>query len=440
MSHSGWLCLGGTEIVNQERVSTYAAAGWKPERWVIDKCNSCGPEIAYALEEPNGLYSNPGSDKAPWFSGSEPDSFDFGGLYVLAITGLGPGQFTRSSTQRASGLGAVFGPGVQASPLIVVTGLLLGRTCCAVEYGYRWLSNVLRGSCGADCDGDDLAFLDCCPEWCDDSPEFTSYADCMEPFLRTMKNVTLVAAPVITARYGGSCGCDGAAIMQVQFTLSAGQPCVFRPPTEVESGVAFNLDEVTPCPTWIPTDPGTPCLGTNCAEPADCLADPLCAPPAKPPVPPPPSNPCICNPFQTVSACIDLPSTAIPEFAEGVPIIEVSSGSDELRQVKMRFIPNPLGLPVDELDPCTACGEVTLSRIPPFSTFRMDGMERTVTILCPGDAVADATPLLGVADGRLPFRFPEIACSSAYTMCVEADSVTVAPDASISLSIAVREC
>ena len=30
MGHSGYACLGGMELWNQERVATYAANGWKP--------------------------------------------------------------------------------------------------------------------------------------------------------------------------------------------------------------------------------------------------------------------------------------------------------------------------------------------------------------------------------------------------------------------------
>jgi hypothetical protein len=107
----------------------------------------------------------------------------------------------------------------------------------------------------------------------------------------------------------------------------------------------------------------------------------------------------------------------------------------------MTFIPNPLGQPIDDLDPCAACGEVTLSRIPAGASFVMDGTTRTVTIDCPGSGPTDASPLLGQGGGQLPFRFPEIACGGTpYVLCVTADATSVAADASVSASIAVREC
>jgi hypothetical protein len=444
--HPGWLCLGGVEIVNQDRAATYAANGWAPSGWELSGCDTCGPDFALALEENNGQYSNPGSDVAPWFSTTEPNSFDFGGLYVTSVDGLGPGVSTRSLTSRATGRGSFIGPEIQAAPEIVVTGLLFGRTSCAVAYGFRWLTMALKGSaCANGCDGDDLTFLDCCPGLCDDAPGFVSYADCLDPHIRTLKGVQLIASPRVTTEYGDSCSCctNSASLMQVTFTLAASQPCVYRDPVAVSTDVLFDLEDISPCVIWTLIDSDDDCLANNdpCAAPADCLADPFCPPPLAPPTAPAPSNPCICLPLQTVRSCTTIDPIDIPEWAEGDLIITIKAGSADLRQLSMTFIPNPLGQPVDDLDPCTACGEVTLSRIPAGASFVMDGTTRTVTIDCPGSGPTDAGSLLGSAGGQLPFRFPEIACGGTpYVLCVTADATSVAADASVSAAIAVREC
>lgn len=443
-SHDGWACLGGIELWNQDRASTYAANGWAPQGWELSGCDTCGPDFALALEETNGRYSNPGSDRAPWFSTTEPNSFDFGGLYVTSVDGLGPGPSTRSLTNRATGRGSFIGPEVQESPQVVVTGLLFGRTSCAVAYGYRWLTMALKGSaCGDGCDGDDLTFLDCCPGLCDDAPGFVSFAECLDPHIRTLKGVQMISSPKITAEYGDACSCcpDSAALLQVTFTLAATRPCVYRDPVAVATDVPFDL---TPsgCVVWTLIDADDECPNQDpCSAPADCLTDPFCPQPVAPPTPPAPSNPCICLPLQTVQACVTIDAVDIPEWAEGDPIITINAGSKDMRQVTMTFIPNPLNQPIEDLDPCTACGEVTLSRIPAGSSFVMDGTTRTVTIDCPGSGPADAGALLGSTGGTLPFRFPEIACGgTAYVLCVTADAMSVAADASISAAIAVREC
>ena len=390
--HPGWLCLGGAEIVNQERVSTYAQA-MNCSGATIQNCDSCGPQMAVALEDPNGVYTDPVTDEAPWYSVTEPESADFAGFYALNITGLQPGDISRTSTARATGRGAFLGPETQANAQVVVTGLLLGKTPCAVAYGYRWLRMTLRGSaCSDGCTGEDLSFLDCCPTWDDDPVED------IEPHLRTLKGVQLLSSPQITGQFGDSCAChESAGMLQVTFTL-AGGPCVFRPPVEVVTDVPFDLENPEPCVTWVPIGEGDACPASDdpCAPPPDCIVDPSCPPPPAPPSAPVPQNPCICTALQLVKACADIPTGTIPEFAEGVPIIRINSGSAALRQVNMTFIPNPFNQPVEDLDPCNACGEVTLSRIPPNSQFVMDGTTRTVTIICPGSGPTERDCTTGI--------------------------------------------
>jgi hypothetical protein len=439
VSHPGWACLGGTQLWNNEQTATYARNGWSPSTFKVKGCLSCGPDIAKALDAPGGQYNNPGTDEAPWFAETEPDSYDFGGLLVTSVTGLGAGTYTRSTTPRASGRGSFLGPGQHTSPEIVVRGMLLGRTCCSVDYGMRWLNQTLRGACGDGCSGDDLTFLECCPDMCEDDEAFESYEDCLAPYLRTLKGVAVTKSPVIVDRIGSSCGCGSCPVQMVEFTLSASEPCVFREPVLVQSGVMFDPGTESPCPEWVTVPAGWDCSGPDCEPATSCVSD-RCPPPPKPPTPPAAINPCVCDPMTTVRACINMPGDLIPEYAEGVPVVEIDSGSTELNQVRIRFWANPLLLPVEELDPCDACGEVTLSHIPAAAVFSMDGTTGKVTITCPGSEPTDAATLLGSRGGRLPFRFPEIPCGGvAYTMCVETETESVST-ASVSLSLAVREC
>ncbi|MCA1834863.1 MAG: hypothetical protein LC721_00440 [Actinobacteria bacterium] len=444
MASDSWLCLGGMEIVNSCRVGAYAANGWRALGSQVKGCGCCGPQMAQALEENFAAYTDPATDGAPWYSTSEPNSGDFGGFMVLSITGLGAGPTTRDVTQRANGRGSIIGPAIQASPQIVVTGMLIGKTCCSVEYGLRWLGTVLQGSCDSDCDGDELTFLDCCPDFTQCATGGVTPADCLEPHLRFLRGVQLLSSPAITQRFGSCCGrCEGASMLQVQFTLGASSPCVYREPVVVGTQQAFDLSTADDCAvTWVlvqdgeecPTDPG-------CVDPPDCLADPTCIGLPAPPSPPAPTNPCICFPMTTVRTCIDIPAGSIPEFTEGLPVLTVHSGSQEMRQIRAKFWVNDQGQPVDQLDPCNACGEVSLSRIPAGSTFVFDGQTREATITCPGSSPTDATTLMGSTGGTLPVAWPEIACASTrFTVCVEADGDTVAADAWVSLSVVASEC
>lgn len=445
MSFTGWMCFGGTEIVNNDRTVAYANNGWAPKGVTVRGCDTCGPEMAAALGQEGGVYSTPGTDNAPWFSTTEPNSNDFAGLLVTSVTGLGPGVVTRETTARASGRGSFFGVGRQASPVIVVRGVLIARTCCGASFGLRWLSRELQTVCDDGCTGNDLTYVDCCPDLCDEQEDFVSYEECLAPYLRTLKGVQLISSPVVVEQLGSgcnSCGCGGCPLSIVEFTLSAADPCVFREPVLVAEDLTFADQPEGPCPEWIAVAPGTDCSAGPCDDVVTDCATSVCATPPKPPTPPTSLNPCVCTPMTTKQTCVNFGTSTIPEFAAGVPIVEIDSGNTEMRQVRIRFWVNPLALPVSELDECDACGEVTLAGIPQSSVFRMDGTTNTVTIQCPGSDPTDATPLLGSTSGRLPFRFPEIPCGGVnMTMCIEAENESVETStASADVWLAVREC
>lgn len=446
MTTQGWLCMGGLELSSCHRSATYAANGFRPHGVEIQPCGCCGTMEQWAAAMNDAPYTNPTADLAPWYAASEPHSGDFGGLMILSIDGLGSGPITRELTQRANGRGSFLGPAIQASPVITVTGILFGKTCCSAAYGLRWLGTTLQGSCGADCDGDELSFLDCCPDFdaCAEADPAVTPFDCLTPHLRYLEGVQLVSSPRITQRYGTCCGsCNGTAYMEVEFQLAASSPCVYRDPVNLATDQLFDAADPEACDiTWVLVADGESCPDdTICLDAPDCLADPNCADLPAPPQPPVPVNPCICNSFNTRRTCVDIPADSIPEYTEGVPVVTIKSGSNELRQIRVRFWLNNLGLPVDDLDPCSTCGEVTLSRIPADSTFVFDAKTRKATVTCPGSSPTDATPLMGSAGGQLPVEWPEIQCAGGrFTMCVEADSDSVAADATVSLDIVPTEC
>ena len=446
MAVESWLCLGGIELTSSCRSSVYAANGFKPYGVEINACGCCGTPAQWAAAMNDAPYTNPKADLAPWYAATEPDSEFFGGLMVTSIDGLGSGPTTRSITQRANGRGSFIGPSVQSAPVITVTGILFGKTCCSVAYGLRWLGTQLQGSCDNDCDGDTLSFLDCCPDFdgCAAADPVVTPFNCLTPHLRYLEGVKLVQSPTITKRYGTCCGsCNGTAYMEVQFQLAADAPCVHRDPVTLATDQLFDAVDPDACDiTWVLVADGETCPDdTACVEAADCLADPDCGSLPSPPSAPAPENPCICNSYNTRRTCVEIPAGTIPEYTEGVPVLTIKSGSADLRQVRVRFWMANTGQDPDDLDPCATCGEVTLSRIPAFSEFRFDGLTRKATVTCPGSAETDATPLMGSAGGKLPIEWPEIQCAGArFLMCVEADSESVSLDTSVSLDIVATEC
>lgn len=447
MASQSWLCLGGQELTSSCRSSVYASNGFRPVGVDINPCGCCGTPAQWAAAMADTPYTNPKDDNAPWYSATEPDSEFFGGFMVRSIDGLGAGPITRQLTQRANGRGSFIGPAVQSSPVITVTGILFGKTCCSVDYGMRWLGINLQGSCGADCDGDELSFLDCCPDFtgCATADPVVTPFDCLTPHLRFLEGVQLIASPRVTARYGACCGiCEGTAYMEIEFQLAATQPCVYRAPVVIATDQPFEAEDPDACDiTWVLVADGETCPDdTICLDAVDCLADPDCLGgiPAAPTAPVP-VNPCICNSLNTRRTVVEIPAGSIPEYTEGLPFVTIKSGSEALRQVRVRFWQANAGQTVDQLDACDACGEVTLSQIPADSTFTFSSKTRKSLVECPGSAETDATPLMGSAGGTLPVAYPEIQCAGArFLMEVIADSDSVSPTASVSLSIIPAEC
>lgn len=449
MAALDYLCLGGIEIANSARTLAYARNGVSPHTMTVGDC-AC-PDLQHILGDPE--YRKPELDvesPPPWVDPAVPESYEFAGLLITSIDGLDSAPAHREVTDRV-GDGAVLGRRRYGPRTISVTGLLIGSSCCGIDYGMRWLASALRGSmnCGpaGGCSGDDLVFLTCCPSICEDAPDFTSYAECAEPYWRTLREVGLTSGPTVTGTVGGGCSCCGGSCpaREVEFTLVAGRPHALRAPVTV----------TTPGETWTPDDEASGCIvwttGDDCGtDPEGCgppaascldgaLAEMGCAPTA-PPAMPVPHNPCACQPLSLRRHCVEIPSSVLtPIWSDVVPDLEIYSGSNALRSVRVRFYPNPLGLPsITDLDPCGWCAELNITVIPANSTLRVDGTRRAVTITCPGsDEVPAAAAISGAGGG--PYTWPVLDCGVPYIACFEADAATIADDSQITVRVVSRE-
>ncbi|MBP2703537.1 hypothetical protein JOL79_06955 [Microbispora sp. RL4-1S] len=440
-----WLCLGGVEVANNARTAAYAAAGLKPSTMQLYGCEC--PGLRQMLGDP--AYTTPAADLAPWYDPAEPASADFGGLLVTRIDGARVSPVQRGRTDRL-GDGAVLGRRRRAGRTIVVRGLLLGASCCAIEYGMRWLASALDGSlgCGStSCGGDDLRYLTCCPGECDDAAD--PYA-CATPYLRTLREVGLIDGPNEISEIGGgtsltaaaAAGCAGGGdcpALEIEFTLFAGLPHALREPVTIATGLTWDPATTTGCIEWS-DDPDCLTEAEECAalQPVPCPLDPAC-PPAVVPQIPVPFNPCNCDPLAgRARLCVDVPAGAAPIWTDAVPVLVLKAGPDKpLKAARIRVYANPLGQAPDELDPCSYCSEVNVSYIPPGATYILDGTRRRSIVQCPGRAeTSGASVTFGEQGG--PLSWPTLECGTSYTICVEADADTI-DGATAGLQVVVRE-
>lgn len=271
MVYSGFLNLGGRELINVARTKAYVDL--LLPSLVFGDCNGCD-----YLHEVLGhkRYTTPLVDRPSWFDPDNPDSWDFYGLYPLSFEGFEDGTTTASVTEFITDGGAV-SPPRRATRAMRVTGIMVGLNQAALSVGMTWLRQVLRpGACDVNtsCSGDHLTYFMACPPVCEDSPDLQStnrlggvygplpsagpatqlrecgtgaqigpISACTLPYERHLYNCTVIDGPRITQQFDPMCG----AMAQVEFTIVAGVPSPFGP--------AVQLASVKPDPAVLPEVP-----------------------------------------------------------------------------------------------------------------------------------------------------------------------------------------
>lgn len=445
MAALDYLCFCGIEIANSARTLAYMSAGVKPHTMRAHEGCGC-PELNLILGDDN--YVRPDLDPTPpdWVDANVPESYEFAGLLITNIEGLDAAPRSRVTTERI-GDGSVIGRARIGARVITVTGLLIGSSCCGIDYGMRWLSSALNGSLncgGSGCGGCDLVYLTCCPDICEDSPDYVSHADCAADYWRTLRDVALIEGPTATGYVGGACSCCNACpAREVQFTLMAGRPHALRDAVVVVEGETWDDDDPeTDCTEWSNADDCEDETESCTPDTTSCLDEALAAigcATTSPPELPTPTNPCVCTPLTRRRHCIDIPSSVLtPIWSDVVTDIEIYAGSLALKGVRIRFYPNPLGRDIEDLDACAFCAEVNMSVVPAYTTLRVDSTRRRITVMCPGSDEVSAGGAVTGADGGV-FDWPVLDCGTPYLMCVEADSATIADDAAITVRVHSRE-
>lgn len=436
-----YLNVGGIEVINTARLQSHLRALGSPFTSGVEIC-TC-PTLTEEQLDPEGRpYTTPDdpANPAPWYDEDVPESGSFIGFLPLSIDGLDSNPVTRTVTNAVRGGGAL-GPLRVRPRTITVTGLLIGATCCATDYGLHWLAEALRGCTGGMCGGDCVTMLNCCPD--SDMP----YEEFNERHRRTLRRVALVEGPTVTARQGtdGACGKCGAGsdILTVEFVLVAATPWAWTDEVPVLDA-PIPTDDGTQCIKWcLPdsTDPECqgPCRFGECVDAASACADPTCAPPT-PPVPTSPDT-CLCEALAVNRECYDIDLTWRPAWSSDVPMITVEAGSKDLRHVEIALYERR------DVDENLSCEEIAdQKRCDPFAVWEvgyvpaggilvLDGQIGRATVDC-GGACESSRYVTG--EGGTPAVWPEIDCGT-LCLCISSDAlVPPASDASIKFAVSGR--
>ncbi|MFF4755548.1 hypothetical protein ACWD5R_32025 [Streptomyces sp. NPDC002514] len=423
-----YFTLGGVEVANHARLAMYLETVGSG----LTSASTCRCDTLTAEAVGDLPYSTPEDDCAPWYDPDVPESGDFAGLMVLSMEGLDTHPVRRSVTNAVTGGGSLC-PARVMPRTITVTAVLLGRTCCAVEYGLHWLAEVLTGCTTGKCDGDEMTLFNCCPGEGEDPAEFA------ERHRRSIRRVALVEGPTVTARYGEGCttgACSaGGDILTVEFVLSAATPWLYTDTMPVLE-VAPPVDSSTECVTWCLHSSEGGCSGTcrlaECADPTAACADPLCQPPTPPPMTS--IDTCYCLPLAVERDCYDLDLSDRPAWSADVPVITIRVGeSQDLRNLTITFYQRSAG------DEALTCAEMTeLNRCDPHSVYHvrylpaggaltLDGQIGRAIVECGG--VFETSPDVYGRDG-LPPNWRVLDCAS-FCLCIESDVANPPPDGTV---------
>lgn len=446
---SSYMQLCGNELVNAARLQAYVDNGISPYGFDITAKGCDGLDAILPCidsDPPLGGYQLPELDPAPWYDAAAPESKNFAGLLVTSVTVSAP--YARTTTPNI-GTGQTLGRMKLQGRTIVVTGWLVGKTCCATQYGLRWLTAALGDApCATgNCNGCALEFLDCCPAIGEaegdcvttDSgiyvrPDEDSEYQRAEDFFRRMNGVGTIDGPNVLSCKGSNCGCGCSALMEVEFTLASTSPYFnsFGTAILTDEPAALPCGTVNVCGiTWVKVPEGEECPpDAECPVAPDCLEDPLCPLPPLPPLATIPTNPCGCLPLESTRICAT--TSSVKEWGSSTLNIDIFSGSTDLRNLAIRLWQNPLGMSCDDesFDDCTACSTLLISYVPANSHFVMSGENRTVTIECNGNT-RNAAPNVTNIDGQ-PFDWMDLTCFTAC-ICVDFDCNSTDPLATISI-------
>lgn len=242
------------------------------------------------------------------------------------------------------------------------------------------------------------------------------------PFERNFHDVTVVAGPTVISEYAFTEG----AVLEFEFTFVAGTPFIYGSTIDLLEYEKF-VD--------LPHEPWT---DVACAvEDNSPILDPDCPPQPTPPRPPAVPNVCVADPGLWERYYLTIPGESISGWSQMVPTIVLNTGAEDVRQVRVRFTPNPFGWTPDAVDPCAYCSEFILSYLPARAELTVDGLTERAFASVAGGSAKPASQLLYGTDGA-PMSWASLSCGIDYVMTVDVPPTDVA-NVSVSLSLTVQE-
>lgn len=219
------LTVDGLEISNGARTTQYLRRGLGGLAWQVGSAGGgCDCSIQWrdlGCETQEECFVSPALDPAPWFDPDVPASADFLGILIPDQREWFDGLASRNVTQRLSGLGgASIGPMHMEPRPLTTAATLCAANQAGLEYGRRWLQQVLSRLCDP-CQLSIAELRSSCPP-CDGTDDDEGLWFVYE--IGLTQGMTIAVSPPAG---GGPIGCQ--TIMPVALVLEAGNPYLYKP-------------------------------------------------------------------------------------------------------------------------------------------------------------------------------------------------------------------
>jgi hypothetical protein len=249
----GWYCLGGTEIINNNRAVGYATTADCPVSWFR------GDLLCPGLPDMIGDYgmqyvASDIPEDAPWYDTADLQTYRasrFLGFYCTSVSGLDGATRTASVTERLDDGGVISRTRWQSRQATFEV-LLTALSQDSLQFGLEWLSSRLQeSSCsvhdGNSCGTSDLTFFTTCWPPYDPNGGYKQYEREVDNVTRILHGVKCTSGPIVTGQFHRG---ENAWGMTVEFTLTAENPRLLGLPKDPEirltgetiaTDVPFNL-------------------------------------------------------------------------------------------------------------------------------------------------------------------------------------------------------
>lgn len=396
--------FGCQTVADPNRVAAYVANSQNPA-YCVDGVNALAPvapawstlrvncgcdALNWTADAPGATpvpiepYTTPALDGAPWYDSNVPESAHFYGFMVEQIVQGQNAQVTRAVNDRVTSFGgASLGSLRRKGRQMQIVLLAFGAYETAMDYGFRWLGDLLTSDFCTLCD---MTIRTACPIL-DESPTYDQW----DTGRWTFKNVGVIEGPAYAESPNPATTCN---VRRIVFTVVASVPYGYKCPVEVISNESW-ITEMPPCPpeAWI------------CGDAA--------------------------------STCTNVTSDYL--IGEDAIVVEVKAGKFDISGLTVKITPDPYGWVCDpasapaQYNPPDPCDTISIPLLPAGYKLRYDSTDQTITVTMPGGMTYDGTYFLDTTTGTAP-SFPAIR-SGQYCVCVSSIRSTWRGDTESTVSV-----